>query len=118
MRYLVLLVLIATLTACSSAQSNDEDTVETPEDTSDTSITEADLSVCSTDEDCIVVDYSHCCGATKRAINATHLEAYNTHPEWQKFDDPDECAVIGQCLDDSQVTEALCSSNRCQLVFP
>ena len=84
-------------------------------------ITEADLDQCAQTSDCIVVAYSHCCGATKRAINSAYEAAYDAHPEWQVFNDPATCAVIGACMDDSAVTEATCSDapdGYCQLVFP
>jgi hypothetical protein len=63
----------------------------------------------------------HCCGATKRAINSIWLDAYDAHPEWQFFDDPVTCAVIGACMDDSNVEAAVCEGmpdGRCRLVFP
>jgi hypothetical protein len=81
-------------------------------------ITEADLPLCLFTSDCIVVPYSHCCGATKRAINATYLSAYESHPEWQVFADPSVCAVIGVCPDDSAVTSATCADGLCALVYP
>jgi hypothetical protein len=81
-------------------------------------ITEADLAVCFYTSDCIVVAYSHCCGATKRAINAAYLSAYESHPEWQVFADPSVCAVIGVCPDDSAVTSATCADGWCTLVYP
>lgn len=57
----------------------------------------------------------------QRAINSAYLEAYEAHPEWQVFDDPDVCAMIGLCMDDSQVESAACSGapdGTCELVFP
>jgi hypothetical protein len=84
-------------------------------------ITEQDLDRCEQDADCIVVAYQHCCGATKRAINEAYLEEYNSHPEWQVFDDEATCATIGMCLDDSEVDTAVCEGapeGRCSLVFP
>lgn len=81
-------------------------------------ITEDDLGSCTASSDCIVVAYSHCCGATKRAINGAYLEAYQSHPEWQVFDDPAICALIGLCPDDSAVTQATCADGLCSLVYP
>ena len=69
----------------------------------------------------IVVPYSHCCGSTRRAINAVYLEEYFAHPQWQVFNDPDLCAMMGACQDDSQVTSATCDGapdGMCVLVFP
>jgi hypothetical protein len=81
-------------------------------------VTEADLANCVANSDCIVVPYSHCCGATKRAINAANLSAYESHPEWQVFADPGVCAVIGVCPDDSAVKSARCADGFCALVYP
>lgn len=80
-------------------------------------IDESLLVECEKDSDCIVVDYSDCCGSTKRAINKLYLDEYNANQDWQKFDDPDTCALIGQCLDDSHVTSALCRNNICWLDY-
>jgi hypothetical protein len=79
---------------------------------------ESDINVCLDNVDCIVVPYSHCCGSTKRAIHARFLDAYNAHPEWQVFNDPGPCAVIGACRSDSEVTEARCNNGFCSLVYP
>ncbi len=86
-------------------------------------ITEAELADCSWDEDCTIVTYDHCCGSTRRAINAAHVATYEAHPEWQVFDDPATCAVIGACPDDSAVVAAWCyragaAQGTCQLVWP
>lgn len=81
-------------------------------------LVEEDLANCRAGDACIVVPYAHCCGSTRRAIRADALDAYNSHPAWQVFDDPATCAVIGKCLDDSAVTDAVCQSGRCQLVYP
>ncbi len=81
-------------------------------------IDEADLAVCHYTSECIVVPYSHCCGATKRAINMAHLSAYESRPDWQVFDDPGVCAVIGVCPDDRAVTHATCVDGQCTLVYP
>jgi hypothetical protein len=87
-------------------------------------ITENDLSVCETDDECIVVAYAHCCGATKRAINAMYEDAYASHPEWQSYLEEAPCATIGICRSDSDVTRAQCARNgdealgNCALVFP
>lgn len=71
-------------------------------------ISENDLAFCQRDSDCLVVPYSHCCGLTKTAINERFLDAYNNHPEWQVFNDPATCAVIGVCPDDTNVKNAVC----------
>lgn len=76
-----------------------------------------DLSSCTQDAECVVVPYKHCCGSTKRAINKNQLESYNSHPEWQVFDGPD-CAAIGVCAPDANVTTAECQKGQCQLIFP
>lgn len=81
-------------------------------------VSENDLAICEGGDTCIVVPYSHCCGSTKRAIRASLLDAYNSHPEWQVFNVPSVCAVIGACLDDSAVTEATCADGQCALVYP
>jgi hypothetical protein len=73
------------------------------------------LSSCKYDSECMVVDYSHCCGLSKIAINLNYLKYYNNHPEWQKFDDPQTCAVIGMCPDDSSAKEAVCEIGKCKL---
>jgi hypothetical protein len=83
-------------------------------------ISQNDLSLCQQDEDCIVVPHDHCCGSTKTAINQRYLDVYNDHPEWQVFNDPATCAVIGVCPDDSGVENALCEGapqGHCQLDF-
>ena len=117
---------VLAISACDSddsSTSDDTQSADTAMDTqadttTDTSeVTEAEIVVCSMDADCIVVPYSHCCGSTKRAINQTYLDDYNANPEWQTFDDPDTCAVIGACQDDSGVTEARCEQGMCVLVY-
>lgn len=82
-------------------------------------LTEDELDDCAVDADCIVVPYDHCCGATRRAINKAHQDAYDAHPEWQSYHE-DDCALIGACQPDDDVTEATCepSSGTCRLVFP
>lgn len=77
---------------------------------------EADISQCQKDSDCVIVPYRHCCGATKKAINKKFLEIYKKTPVWQKFDDPQTCAVAGQCLSDAKVKEAKCEAGQCQLL--
>lgn len=79
-------------------------------------VTEDMLDTCEVDDECMVASYSHCCGATKRAINQEYLGNYNNHPEWQRYDG-DDCALMGICRDDSEVTEASCEEGRCSLVF-
>lgn len=84
---------------------------------------EQELGLCTSDLDCTVVPYQHCCGSTKRAINVGYQWLYEATPEWQVYDAP-ECAMIGSCMDDSAVTVALCEFEgasdvgTCQLVFP
>jgi len=85
-------------------------------------ITENMLNMCEQDDDCIIVDHSHCCGATKKAINKIYLKEYNEHPEWQKFFNENSCALIGMCPDDSFVTQASCQQTdgnlkRCQMLY-
>jgi hypothetical protein len=83
-------------------------------------ISENDLAFCEGDADCIVVPYDHCCGSTKRAINKDYLNTYNDHSEWQMFNDPTTCAVIGACRDDTNLDSALCQGapqGLCQLKF-
>ncbi len=83
-------------------------------------ISQSDLALCQQDSDCVVVPYDHCCGATKSAINQRYLDVYNDHPEWQSFNDPATCAVIGICPDDSAIDTALCQGSplgTCQLDF-
>jgi len=75
-----------------------------------------DLARCESDGDCIIVPYDHCCGATKRAINREHEEAYNQHPEWQSYHE-DDCSELGACQDDSAITEARCDNSVCQTNF-
>ncbi|MBN2192136.1 MAG: hypothetical protein JW751_04915 [Polyangiaceae bacterium] len=65
--------------------------------------------------------YAHCCGSTRRASNGVLESAYSAHPEWQSYDDPDACAVIGRCPDDSMMSAATCTDEpegRCVLVDP
>jgi len=84
-------------------------------------LTEEDLVRCLEDADCVVVPYDHCCGATRRAINEAYRDEYEAHPEWQSFSDPEACAEMDMCLDDSDVTSASClgaPDGSCQLVFP
>lgn len=81
------------------------------------SVTEKDLDLCVQDKDCIIVPHNHCCGSTKKAVNRDYLDIYNSHPEWQKFDDGYVCARIGICPDDSNVNSARCEDARCVLVY-
>lgn len=86
-------------------------------------INEDELNLCSSDSDCVVVSYNHCCGSTKRAINKEYISEYNNNPEWQKYDNPETCAMIGICAEDSDVDFAECDdlddgTKRCQLVYP
>lgn len=77
---------------------------------------EEDIVKCEKDADCVIVPYRHCCGATKKAINKKFLELYNKTSEWQKFDNPQICAVAGVCLSDDKVKDAQCETGRCQLL--
>ena len=82
---------------------------------------ENNLDICKFDSDCIVVDYNHCCGASKRAINKEYLVQYDNHSEWKTFNDPEICAVIGQCALDNYVSQSICkdgaTGKRCVLVY-
>lgn len=92
-------------------------------------VKEEELNLCEVDTDCIIVAYRHCCGLTKRAINKKYEALYKARPEWQKFDDPETCAVIGRCPDDSKINKTICqnittavgsgvvSEKRCTLKF-
>lgn len=78
-----------------------------------------DIAGCKSDSDCVIVPYSHCCGSTKRAINKKYEADYRKHKDWQKFDDPAQCAVMGACISDKDKTKVSCVMNReCQLQFP
>lgn len=103
-----------------SESSKGEESTRSATDAAPTSsaANESTLGVCMEGDRCIVVAYVHCCGSTKRAINAAHADEYKAHPEWQAFNDPEACAVIGQCRPDEDATAAKCSSGRCELVFP
>lgn len=79
-------------------------------------VLEEDIVKCEKNSDCVIVPYRHCCGATKRAINKKFLDLYNKSPEWQKFDNPQICAVAGVCLSDDKVKDAKCEAGRCQLL--
>ncbi|MFA6235843.1 MAG: hypothetical protein WC635_00840 [Bacteriovorax sp.] len=82
-------------------------------------IKESDIAICTKDSDCIVVPYSHCCGSTKRAINRKYKSLYESKPEWQKFDNPNACALMGACLPDKNMKKAVCMGPKikplCQL---
>lgn len=80
--------------------------------------TGAELVSCTSDSQCILVKHSHCCGATKMAINKAYHEAYLKTPAMQKTDDPETCALIGLCMDDSTVTQAACFQGECGLLWP
>lgn len=79
---------------------------------------EVDITQCKSDSDCVIVPYSHCCGSTKKAINKKFLDLYKKTKAWQKFDDPQTCAVVGACMSDAKVKEAKCEAGQCQLRFP
>src|SRR6266849_6562772 len=78
----------------------------------------ADLAVCEKNSDCIVVPYSHCCGSTRRAINRRYEVEYSKHKEWQSFNDPEQCALMGACPDDKHINKVRCRYNRCELIHP
>lgn len=78
---------------------------------------ENNLESCNSDQECIIVNYNHCCGSTKRSINKDYLIQYNSHPEWQVFNNQSICELIGQCLQDTNVTQSKCVDSRCQLVY-
>jgi len=80
-------------------------------------VKETDITKCEADIDCIIVPYSSCCGATKKAINKMYLDEYNSHKEWQSFWDEKACAVMGICADDSNVIDILCVVKQCQLKY-
>lgn len=50
-----------------------------------------------------------------------YAELYFSKSNWQKFDDPYVCSIIGQCFPDEHVTKAVCvqddSTKKCQLDF-
>lgn len=84
----------------------------------DPNVSEDQISNCQTNSDCIVVPYSHCCGQSKRAINKKYKLLYESHAEWQKFDNPEVCSRIGICPRDSHVTETVCNQDKhCELVY-
>jgi len=83
-------------------------------DKEQTEMRESDMTKCQADADCIVVKYSSCCGATKKAINKMYLEEYNSYKERQNFDEK-ACTVI--CADDSNITDAVCIDNQCKLKY-
>ena len=78
----------------------------------------ADLAVCEKNSDCIVVPYSHCCRSTRRAINRRYEVEYSKHKEWQSFNDPEQCALMGACPDDKHINKVRCRYNRCELIHP
>ena len=116
---LTLFILGAVSMACTSNNHGPADSdlldgsVDAPRDqegdttTEDVALTEAELDDCVSGDTCIIVPYDHCCGATKRAINVKYKAAYETHPEWQSYHEAD-CAMIGQCMDDSGINTAVC----------
>lgn len=73
---------------------------------------------CESDDQCVVMEHSHCCGATKKPINRKYLDYYRKTPAMQKTDDPELCAVVGLCRDDSTVRQAVCRKGRCELLWP
>ena len=126
LRVLALLCLVASVSGHAKGNPCQTDPRDTQDGTpaSTTPLEEANLDTCTADSDCVVVDYRHCCGASKRAIHRDYIDAYEANPEWQVFDDPATCAVIGICRGDRNVTEARCNrdaeaaTGRCELVFP
>ncbi len=78
------------------------------------------ITYCSTNQDCVLVPYSHCCGSTKKAINRRYRALYEANKAWQKFDDTAQCAVMGMCPSDKDVTKAQCVGHpimHCELLF-
>lgn len=80
-------------------------------------VLESQLANCSSDSECIVVPYIHCCGRTKRAINRKHRQIYEATKAWQSFQEPETCELMAKCPDDSAVTKAICEKKQCQLKF-
>lgn len=78
----------------------------------------AELVACQNSKQCIVVQHDHCCGSTKKAINKKFKDYYLSMPRLHKTADPETCAMVGMCRDDSAVEEAACKQNTCQLVWP
>ena len=99
-----------------SLGTSDTDAGSNTEVEQESTVEEADLQRCAAGQDCVVVPYSHCCGATKKAINALYEQVYKDHSEWHVFADEDACAVIGMCAPDDDVTAAACVGNVCTLV--
>lgn len=125
LRILALLCLTASISGHAQGNPCEAGRNDTPDGSpaSATPLEEADLATCAAEGDCVVVNYRDCCGATKRAIHRDYIDAYEANPEWQVFDDPAICAMVGICRDDSNVTEARCNldagdAGRCDLVFP
>lgn len=84
----------------------------------ETAVKESEITQCKKNSDCVIVPYSSCCGATKKAINKKFIDTYNKNKSWQKFDNPEICAVAGQCPSDKNVKETICEAGQCQLRFP
>ena len=74
-------------------------------------VTEDDIIRCEKDSDCIIVPYRDCCGSTKKAINRKFKSLYFSKPEWQKFDNPQTCSVIGVCPNDREIKVVLCNGD-------
>ncbi len=62
---------------------------------------------CSTDADCIVVEYEGCC-TNKTSINKESLSQYNKNPSWRK--DSVNCSSV-ECGEVPQSVVAKCVSN-------
>lgn len=106
MKLVAIIGIVAFLLIFISEYTQDKETAEP-----------SDLRSCKVDSDCVIVPHDHCCGSTKKAINIKYLEEYNDHPEWQSFHGP-ECAYIGVCISDKDITKAMCEQGTCYLRIP
>lgn len=79
-------------------------------------ITEANITKCAVNSDCIIVNYEDCC-ASKKAINKKYLDEYNNHPEWQKASkERMELCVVMECDDETRGLDyTKCENNKCVL---
>jgi hypothetical protein len=80
-------------------------------------VQEQDIVACEASSECVLVPYSHCCGATKRGINRRYRALYEARPEWQSYAQPEVCATLGQCFPDTALHASRCVENRCQPAF-
>ena len=75
------------------------------------------ISSCTTDSDCVVVDYMGCC-VNKTAIHKKFLSQYNDNSDWQK--DSFDCSTV-ECSEISDFTESRCLADssgikKCTLI--